>query len=187
MGLSADHRQGADAAELVYARRAGNVRPIVDADVSRQHGVVGHDHVVAQVTIVGDVGVDHQQAVVADHGGVVGHQRPMDRHVLANGIAGADHDAARPGGNVDVLGQPAEDRALEHVIVGPQGRSFLEYRVAFQNTARADRHAGFHGGEGTDLDVRADLGRGADDGRRMNAHGRYLAGKGKKGTLSTAC
>ena len=53
---------------------AGNIRPIVDVNVSGQHRVVGHDHVVAQVAIVGDVGADHQQAVVADDGGVVGDQ-----------------------------------------------------------------------------------------------------------------
>ena len=104
--------------------------------------------------IVGDVGVDHQQAVVADDRGVVGHQRPMDRHVLANGVVRADHHAAGLGGNVDVLGKPAEDGALEHVIVGPQGRSFLDHHAALQDAAGADHHARFDDAEGTDLDVR---------------------------------
>ena len=35
----------------------------------------------------------------------------------------ADDHAARLGGNVDVLGKPAEHGALEHVVVGPQASS----------------------------------------------------------------
>ena len=59
---------------------------VVHVYVPRQHRVVGHDHVVAQVAVVGDVRADHQQAVVADDGRVIGNQRPMDGHVLADGV-----------------------------------------------------------------------------------------------------
>ena len=60
---------------------------------------------------------------------------------------------------MDVLRQTAEHGALEHAVVGPQGRPFLDRHAAFQNTAGTDRHARFDDAEGTDLDIRADLGR----------------------------
>ena len=120
VGLAADHGERADAAELVNARRPGNIRPIVDVDVSGQHGVVGHDYVIAQVAIVGDVDADHQQAVVADDGRVVGDQGAVNGHVFADGVARADHHPARLGRDVDVLGQPAENDAVEEVVVGAQ-------------------------------------------------------------------
>ena len=84
---------------------------------------------------------DHQQAVVADHRGVVGDQRAVDRHVLANGVVRADHDAAGLFRDVDVLGQPAEDGAFKHVVVGAEGRPLFDGHAAFQDAAWADRHA----------------------------------------------
>ena len=94
---------------------------IVHVDVSGQHGVVGHNHVIAQLAIVGHVDADHQQAMVADGGGVVGYQRAVNGDVLADGVARADHHPARLDGRVDVLGQPAENDAVEQVVVGAQG------------------------------------------------------------------
>ena len=55
MGLAADHGERADAAELMHAGRPGDVRPIADGDVAGQQRVVGHNHVVAHVAVVGDV------------------------------------------------------------------------------------------------------------------------------------
>jgi hypothetical protein len=41
---------------------------ILDAYVSGQAHVVGHDDVAADVAVVRDVGADHEQVVVADGG-----------------------------------------------------------------------------------------------------------------------
>ena len=59
-GMTADHRQPSDAAELVNADRAGDERPIADGHETAQQHVVGKNGVVADLAIVGDVGANHQ-------------------------------------------------------------------------------------------------------------------------------
>ncbi len=66
---------------------------------------------------MGDVRVAHQQAMVADDRRVARLHRPMDRHVLADGVAGADDNVADLLRQMGVLGQSADDRALEEVVV----------------------------------------------------------------------
>ena len=82
----------------------------------------------------------------------------------------------RPGlfGNVDVLGQSAEDGALEHTVVLAERRALFDGHSAIENAAWADDGARLDDAEGTDLDVRADLGRGTNNRRWVNAHGRHL-------------
>ena len=75
---------------------------------------------------------------------------------------------------MNVLGKPAEDRAIEDAVVGPQDGALLDRHAAFEDAARADRGARLDDAEGTDLDIRPELGRGANDRRGVNTHERHL-------------
>src|SRR5690349_1248119 len=55
-----------DAAELMDCRPGADVRVILDADVAAKRGVRPEDRVAADVTVVRDVHVGHEQVVVAD-------------------------------------------------------------------------------------------------------------------------
>ena len=58
----------ADAAELMDGRERTDGRVIVDVDVPRQRGVVREDRVRANVAIVRDVRVGHEEVVRLDRG-----------------------------------------------------------------------------------------------------------------------
>ena len=98
----------------------------------------------------------------------------MDRHVLADDVARADHHAARMFGDMDVLGKSAEDGAFKHAVVRAEGRPLLDGHAALQNAARTDDRSRLDDAEGTDLGIGCDLGRRTDDCRWVNAHGRHL-------------
>ena len=139
-----------------------------------QHRVVGDDRVVAQTAVVSDVGVDHQQVVVADDRQVVCLQRPVDGDVLADGVARADDHPAGAVGHVYVLGESAQDGAFEDVVVRAQRGSVLDDDVTFQDAPWTDGHVRFDDAQRTDADVGTDFCFGTNGGQRMNAHGKDL-------------
>src|SRR6185295_3594880 len=80
-----------DTHELVDGGSAAKDDPIAHRDVTAQHRVVGHDHVVADMAIVADMSADHEEAAVADvrePAAVLGPEVHGD--VLADVAAGAD-------------------------------------------------------------------------------------------------
>ena len=75
----------------MHAGISADVRVVLNDHVAGQGGGVGHDHAVAEDAIVGDVGLGHQQTVVADlrqHSAAGG--AAMDGYKLSNLIAPAD-------------------------------------------------------------------------------------------------
>ena len=62
-------RTMADADELVHARPAAENGEVADADMARQHHVVGEDDVVADLAVVPHMAVGQEGAAVADDGG----------------------------------------------------------------------------------------------------------------------
>lgn len=59
----------ADAAKLVDCGEAGNDRVVIYDDVSGEGAVVREDDVVADLAVVGDVGVGEEKIVRSDAGG----------------------------------------------------------------------------------------------------------------------
>ena len=117
--LAADHCQRADPAELMNAHRPGQVCPIAYGNMTGQHGVIGQNHIVANLAVVGDMGIDHQQAIIADDRVAMFIQCPVDCNVFTNGIARADQYFARALGNVYVLRQSAQHGAFGHAVLRP--------------------------------------------------------------------
>jgi hypothetical protein len=66
---------------------------VVYDDVAPEGRIVYHDHVVGDLTVVSDVGTDHEQAIVADAGD---HPAPFGPgvhcHILADGVVAPDHE-----------------------------------------------------------------------------------------------
>src|SRR5438445_524474 len=88
---AADHRMPADPHELVHRREAAEQRKVLDDDMAGQGGVIGHDHMVADLAIMRDMDADHEQAMVADaghHAAALGSR--VHRHVFADRIVAAD-------------------------------------------------------------------------------------------------
>ena len=98
----------------------------------------------------------------------------MDGDVFAEGVAVADNHPPRLFGHVDVLRHAAEDDAFADVVFRAEGGSFLDYRAAFEDAARTERSTRLDDAKRTDAHVRGNLGRRADHGRRVYAHGWLL-------------
>src|SRR4029079_8536609 len=80
-----------DPAELVDSAEGADVRPVLDDDMARKPHAVAQDHVVTDADVVSDVGVDHQQVVIADAGDqAAALGAAMDRDKLANAVAVPD-------------------------------------------------------------------------------------------------
>src|SRR2546430_1478290 len=50
----------------MHARIGAYVRSVINCHVTRQRRAIGHDHVVAQTTIMSDVSLGHDQTIVTD-------------------------------------------------------------------------------------------------------------------------
>lgn len=156
--LPADHRERADANELVSARRSGDERAAPDRNVPGEHRVIRHDDFVGDSAVVGDVNVRHQHAVVPDDGRVFEAHRAVNRNVFADDATVADNNAAaifvaQP----DALRETADNRALENMIVFADNDAFFDRNARFENAAVADCRAVFDDAKRADLNVSADF------------------------------
>ena len=79
-----------------------------------------------------------------------------------NVLPAADHDRAGVLGHVDVLRHATQDRAVRDAAILAQRGAALDRDVALQDTPAADPHPRLDHAQGTDLDIRAEGGLGAD-------------------------
>src|SRR5882724_4133521 len=90
-GISADISLAADAAELMHAGISPDVCAVFDAHMAGQGRRVSHNDVVANQTIMGDVRLGHQEAVIANFGDpAAAGGAAMNRHKLTDARAAAN-------------------------------------------------------------------------------------------------
>src|SRR5437773_9957379 len=64
--VAADVSFAADATELMHAGIRADIRAVIDSDVTSERSCVGHNHVIANESIVRDVSLGHNESVIAD-------------------------------------------------------------------------------------------------------------------------
>src|SRR5437588_5005252 len=64
--ITADVSFASEATELMHSRVRADVGAVVNNDVAGEGGRVGHDHVITDDAVVGDVTLRHQKTVVTD-------------------------------------------------------------------------------------------------------------------------
>ena len=91
---------------------------VADLHVPREHGAVGEHDPRADAVVVRDVGEVHEVVVVADHRLAAAARRAaMDRHELAEHVAGADDEPRRLAAVLQVLRIGAERRVRVDPVV----------------------------------------------------------------------
>ena len=160
----------ADAAELMHQGITAQCRPVLDRDVSSQGGAIGENGVIADETVMRDVGLRHDPVVVADTRQGFGLERAaLNRDVFADRIAVADFDTGVVFGSGRlVLRNLAERCELKDPIALPDHHRSAQYYVRPDPIVVTDLDAGTDDAVRTDRDVVADPCRGIDDGRRVN-------------------
>ena len=157
----------ADAAELVNAGVRADRGVIIDADMAAERGAIAEDGVTAQVTVVGDVHVRHEQVAVPDRGlATATRGATIDRDELAERVALAD-DEPRPLALVLQILRRQADRGHreDHRLVPDRG-------LTVDDDGGADHAAGADRDIGTNRAVRTDDRPLADPRRWVDARAR---------------
>ena len=108
---AADEAVPSDRRELVHGDEAGEDRLLVDRHVAGELRPIRDDDAVADVTIVGEVHVRHEEAVLPDRRLERLGRSAIDRGVFANGRAVADFDGRVLALVFEILRIAAEHRA----------------------------------------------------------------------------
>jgi hypothetical protein len=171
-GLSPNHHESADTAELMNADAAADVCPIVHLYVTAEHHIVHQDHVVPYFAVVSDVSPDHNQVAVADRGYRFIGVAAVESSVLANAIVIANDELATRVHPLQVLSGSAKDRSFPNLVAAAEQRAALDDDAGFESAVVADDNAGFDNGEWSDVDVAPQLRGGIDKGRWVDVgHG----------------
>src|SRR4030042_1503241 len=81
-GYPTDHRMSTNPAELMDRNQSANNRMIFDENVSSQGCHIGHDHIIPNLTVVGDMGVGHDKILISKNG----FSAPFDRSSMEGDI-----------------------------------------------------------------------------------------------------
>src|SRR5258707_12094786 len=137
--------------------------------MAAERGAIRHHDLVAEIAVVSDVRIRHQQIVVADAGHplVVGGAA-IHRDGFAKYVAVADFEARRLALVFLVLRRVAQGSELKYLIVSADPRRTVDHRVRSDPGAGADDHVRTDDREWTDLHVRRDLSLRRDDPARID-------------------
>src|SRR5882672_4012789 len=140
-----------DANEVMNRTEGPHHRPLSYGDMASQGCGVGQNHVIADIAIVRDMGVSHDQRVAADAGQSAAFDgTAVDSDELANLVVITDFQARRLAGVSQILGRhPDRAEGKEAVVradfgwpfdgyVGNQTAAFAQFDLGPDHTIRAD-------------------------------------------------
>jgi len=170
-GMAADHREPADAAELVHGHRTRDEGPVFDGHMAAEERSVGENTVVAHRGIVAEMGAGHHVVVAADRRARIRLESPVDGDVLAKPVVIADADAADVPRSSRVLRCATHDRVLAKLIVAAGHHPRLDHRAGGDGTEVAKFDVILDRSERPDLHPDAESSIRTHDGHRVDAHG----------------
>lgn len=150
---------GAHPAELVHFRESTQDGVSSDLHMAAQGRGIGHNDMVLQQTIVGDMNIGHQQIVIADpcHTLVL-HGSAMQGGEFTDNVAIADLQDGRLAGIFHVLGiLPNRGELVDPVVPANLGRP-LDHHMGADFGTCCNLDPGANDGEGTNSDPFIELG-----------------------------
>ncbi|MNE52881.1 hypothetical protein D3C80_1475770 [compost metagenome] len=170
-GQTADDGALPHAAVLVHGAQAAQENLVADLSVTAQSGVVGHDDIVADHTVVTHVGAGHEQTVRSNARYARALRRaPVEAGVFTDDVVRADLQPHRLALVAIVLRVAADDGEGMDDRPRADARVLLDHDMADQLDALGQGHARADDAPGADHDPVGDLGRGVDDGGRVDGH-----------------
>jgi len=135
----------------------------------RDHGVIGDDRMVANSTIVANVGVDHEHIVIADDRASTFLQATVYRSVFSYDVTIADLQVPDTFASADMLRTSTQNGSLGYLVVFAQSCVSFDHHMACQFAAFSDHGTIFDNAKRSDRTTRSDTGLGVDDCSRMDA------------------
>ena len=176
-GMAADHGEPPDAAELVDGHRTRYKCPIFDGHVPAEHGAVRGDAVAAHDNVMAEVTARHHIVVIADHGGGIRFQGPVNGDVLAEHVVVADHDPTNLRGPGHMLRCSADHGMFAELVVASHGDARLDHGSAGHRAEISQLHVRLDGRESPNFHAYAEPGIRTHDGHRVDAHGGPFTGE----------
>src|SRR5262249_24044502 len=168
---SADDGMRADAHKMMNWTERANVGPVFDGDVSAERGCVSHDDVTADLAIVRDVCIGHDQVAVANSCAASAFERAaIDGDVLPNLVAVADFQTRGLACVGQILRSHADCSKGKEAIIFAYLRRSLDRDVRDQMASFADFDAGADYAVRADLAGRMNLRVRVDDGCGVDGH-----------------
>src|SRR5689334_4459345 len=159
----------------MHCGETGNNCAILDRHVPRQLHHVGQDDVVADVAIVTEMYVRHQQTVLAHARLERLRSSAIDSRVLTNDRAFANLNRRLLTGELQILRKTAEDGADPDLHVVAEGHVALKCRARRNHAPVADDTVLANYSERSDLDVGSQLRLRRDDRGRVDARFGHLS------------
>src|SRR5690349_2277317 len=153
----------------MYAGIRADVRAVFDDHVTRECRRVGHDDAVADETVVRDVGLGHDQAIIAearDHAAT--RSAAMNGDKLANLVARADARLRRLAFVFEILRSQTDRNEWENVCPGTDRRAAVDHDVRFKPHLVAENDFVADDAVRTDETLVANFGFGTNNCGRMN-------------------
>ncbi|MNI54337.1 hypothetical protein D3C73_1092290 [compost metagenome] len=159
----------ADVAVLVHQGETGQDRPVTHMHMPGQRGVVHQDAMVADHTVMADVGIGHDQVVVTQRGfSAVLDRATVNGHTLANHVVITDHQARWLPFVLQVRGVFADrGKLVDAIVLADPGRP-LEHHVRTNDGTLPDFDIRANDRPRADLDTIGQFGRRIDDRPRIN-------------------
>src|SRR5690606_23084211 len=127
-----------------------------------QGGIVGEDAAVPHHTVVGDMAIGHDQAVVADHGLHTIRRALVDCGALPDGGVVPDMHGGFLPLVFQVLWHGRNDRPGKDIAVFADPGTFHDRDIGADPGPFPDSHIVVYGGKGLDDHIFGDLGSGVD-------------------------
>ena len=165
---SSDEGMAADLDELMYGDQAANVGVIVDLGVSAHIHGIGQDDVIADPTIMGDMYIGHQEAVMADCRFHAGRCAAMETAEFADDGPVSDLQCGRLPPVFEILRRTAEDRMMVDATLPANPRPGHDEAVCADLRFVTQCDISFDNRVRTNGDILSEFGPGIDDGAGMN-------------------
>ena len=168
-GVGADVGVAADAAELLHGRKGADGGVIVHDDVAGESRAIDENCVAADLAVVADVGVGHDQIVIAHAGDAAAlHGAAADGAKFAKGVAVTDFERDALARIGEVLRIATDDGKGIQAIIFSEARGAFDDGVMIEDAAVAEFDFVADNRERADADSRTEPDARRNDGMGMN-------------------
>ena len=157
-------------------------RPVFDQHMARHLDAVRHHDAIAQLTVVAEMAVGHQQIVITDSGLFALIGGSVDRDALADGVVISDHHLRGRTFVFQILGFLSQAGTWIDLVVLSDDQTPIKNGIGANPGVSTNLHIGPHHGAGTDHHASRKLGARIDHSEGVHLGGPVL-GSHNSGTL----
>jgi hypothetical protein len=155
--------------ELVNRHQTADHGVIFNQNMASQGRPVGHDHLIPDFTVMGNVRISHDKISIADSRGSSPIRRPpVDGYELANHVSGTDGHPRRLASVPKRLGRRTHGNKGKNAAILSDLSQSIDDHVGIDVGILSDPHMLPNGRKRSNFNPRADLGSGMNDGLGMN-------------------